>query len=447
MGPNAPRPIQNMEASNRSKSRWSVAEVVFYLLILALPFEEVVSIGGGSVVKWFGVLFILVSVFEAKTFYSHFPVAFIGYALYAAIGIAGDLRQPDLTLAVLIEVMRPVLTGIFMLATYNLALNRQPNRLVVTLILSAIVFAAFQYYGLASGSANTYAQMAEQGQKLERASALGTDPNFAAVFMSLAVIPGVLAISGALRTNLFYKIPGVAGAALAGGGILMTGSRGGLIALVIGILSVLLVTRNFMVRFKLVVVVAGVLGLLGLAVAQSELYRTRLMDSLDKRDTAAREDIWHDALSVSTQSPLFGFGNRSYETALGNYSHTKETATHNVPLAILLGTGIAGLLALGSFYLQVARSVWIHRQSKTGMVVFPWFMIVLAGSLSLNLDLVKWYWLVMTLALALRKTEVTLPRRRAPAFDALACASQSLTSRPLGNPGLMNPLSPNQNYE
>ena len=247
--------------------------------------------------------------------------------------------------------------------------------------------------------------------------------------MSLAVIPGVLAVSGALPVARFYRVLSVLGALMAAGGIVMTGSRGGLLALVIGIASVLFGMRNWNGRLKVICVSFGTLGILGGAVLNDPLFRARLESSFETRDTAGREDIWQDSLALSLHHPLFGFGNRSSTSELGELRGEGTRATHNLPLSVLLATGVVGSLAFLCFYLNAARAAWRHRQSAMGVLVFPWFVIALVGSLSLNLEIAKWYWLITALALAVPKAQA-LETRKVTGFVSALNDSIETACRP-----------------
>jgi len=393
-----------MTILNNARQRVTLPEVLLYAVILALPFEELFTFGGGAITKWLGLSFVVASLLETRTFYKAFPLIFLCYLLYVAIGVGGDLVRETLSLSLLNQTMGPLLTCIFMIAAYNLAANRSLPRLFFMLSLSAALFAVFQYFGLANAVTNTSSQVVT-GESLDRVSALATDPNFAACFMSLAAIPGVLAVSGALPMATGYRVLSVIGALVAAGGIIMTGSRGGLLALVLGITSVLFVTRNWIVSLKILCVSGGVLGILGVAVLHDPLFRARLEASIENRDTSTREDIWQDSLSLFTQSSIFGFGNRNYMSELGQFRGEYQKGTHNVPLSVLLATGAVGSLAFLCFYMASARAAWRYRKSGMGMLLFPWFVIAFVGGMSLNLEIAKWYWLITALALAIPKSQ------------------------------------------
>jgi O-antigen ligase len=403
--------------SKKGAIQVSGAEFLFYAVILTLPFEQLLTIGGGAITKWIGLLFFVLSVSEIKTFYTSFPTPFLFYFSYVAIGIAGDLIRFPLNVSILNETMQPALNGVLMLAAYNLCRNRGFFRLVLVLAVSIALFSLFQVFNLAPGAATSSLQVLD-GNSMDRVSALNTDPNFSACFMALGVIPGVLAASGALFRGGLGKTAILSSSVLAAGGILMTGSRGGLLALVAGIAAIVLVAPRMIVRIKLVLASTLVLGLFVAILMNNPLFMGRLENSIEKRDTAHREDIWRESLSLAAESPLFGYGYRSYIYDLGRVRGEPMRGTHNLQLSVLLGAGGAGFMAFLIFYLAAVRSVWRHRKTTFGMILFPWFVACFVASLSLNLEISKWYWLVTTLALALPDSREEINRRLGQAAPA-----------------------------
>src|ERR1035437_6483856 len=122
-----------MRSLDQLHQRVSIAEVLFYATILALPFEELITVGGGTITKWIGLAFVVASLSATRIFYNSFPLVFLCYLIYAAVGVAGDLVRIPLSLTLLNQVMGPVLTCIFMIAAYNLAANRSLRRLMFVL--------------------------------------------------------------------------------------------------------------------------------------------------------------------------------------------------------------------------------------------------------------------------------------------------------------------------
>lgn len=381
-------------------ARFSLPESVFYLLIITLPFEELFTICGGSITKWIGLLFVLLSLGQTRLFYSSFPLPFIGYLVYMGIGVGQDLARHELNFSVLNQAIGPVLTGVFMVVSYNLAVHRSMPRVAFALFLSAALFSTFQVFDLAPDVTTISSQLVDRAS-VDRVSALGTDPNFAACFMSLALFPGVLGVSGVLRMRPLYRILSLLVAVLAIRGIVMTGSRGGLLSVTAGMLSILFVSSTYKDGIKLMMVTCGLLAILGLKVCHDPLFRERLENSIETRDTANREDIWHDSLILYRQSMLVGFGYRSYSYDLGQIRGEYQRGSHNVPLSVLLESGTIGFLAFLCLYVPAAHGAWKHRKDGIGILIFPWFVTAFVASLSLNLNIAKWYWLVAALALAL----------------------------------------------
>ena len=68
-----------------NKEKDSIADYLFYLIILILPFEEMTTVYGGSMTKWIGLVFFFFSMLNVKRFYGAFPKILIYYSLYLLI--------------------------------------------------------------------------------------------------------------------------------------------------------------------------------------------------------------------------------------------------------------------------------------------------------------------------------------------------------------------------
>jgi hypothetical protein len=117
------------------------SELLFYLVIAILPFEEVISLGGTSMTKWVGLLFFFVSLANRRVFYGSVPRIFIAFFLYIGIGMSVDVLSFPLELDSLNELVRPVLMAILMIVAYNLSLNKKSGRIVTAIYLSSLVCA------------------------------------------------------------------------------------------------------------------------------------------------------------------------------------------------------------------------------------------------------------------------------------------------------------------
>lgn len=116
-------------------------------------------------------------------------------------------------------------------------------------------------------------------------------------------------------------------------GIVLTNSRGALLAV--------LIIAGCYVWYRKGVVVAGILGVVGLAAMK--LVSSR-MDELDagEESAAGRVDAWYAGLEMFRDNPAFGVG-------AGNFTEYNELTAHNSFVLVLAETGFVGFVTWLAF--------------------------------------------------------------------------------------------------
>lgn len=184
--------------------------------------------------------------------------------------------------------------------------------------------------------------------------------NFAAIMEMTIAIPIALVVSGVVGKDkrLLY----ITAISLMGVALLLSGSRGGLVALIAEIIVVLLISTR--TRNRRDIVVKGVLAaallitiVAGAVIIGGESSLTRIADSASSRDVSSnRFHIWSGALRVAVSYfPLgsglgtFGIAYTQFDTASGL---ERVEQAHNDYLQMLTDAGIPGLI-IGGFFLYL----------------------------------------------------------------------------------------------
>jgi len=156
------------------------------------------------------------------------------------------------------------------------------------------------------------------------------DPNDLGLLFVTA-LPMALYLAG--RAGFLLRLAWLAGAGLLLYGVYLTNSRGAMLAL--------LVEGGVYIWMRRGVVVAGMLGVAGLAALRMLSSR---MDELDAgEDSAAgRVDAWYEGLHMFTSHPLFGVG-------AGNFTDYNYLTAHNSFVLVLAETGFFGYVAWLAF--------------------------------------------------------------------------------------------------
>ena len=389
-------------------------EFLFYCLILVLPFEEVSSFGGVSITKLVGAAFLVTSLTSIKVFYGSIPSIFFAFFVYVSISMIMDIISLPLDLAALNALLTPLLMCLLMIVTYNIAREKKAHRIVIALFISALVFSLAQILEIDVEAKRTGEMVS--GRMLDRVSALHADQNFAACYFSMCVIAGFGYIANFVSKKWFYPlvydskpVPTrwlYSSLALASSGIgfyaiIKTASRGGLAALFLGMLCIPLTTGKFTRKIKYVCFTGIFLASMAVVIMGNPLIMTRINSTVETGETAGRTEIWEAAINLIAESPVCGYGYQMHLYKLGHNTGGKlRRATHNTFLTIALSSGLVGLSFFLYFVYGAFKTIWVHKTAGVNTVILPWFVMSLAACFSLNMEITKWFWIILALGLA-----------------------------------------------
>lgn len=158
-----------------------------------------------------------------------------------------------------------------------------------------------------------------------------------------------------------------------------SGSRGALIALVVGVLTLTVSFRaDLLKRFTLVVAAACGLVVVLDQVLKSEIMSKRLIRSLNNNDFGGRTDIWAHVLSIIGEAPVLGHGSSGFELRIIQ-DYGVYIDPHNIFLYVM---AIGGLVALGLFLIFIYRlflSCWrtlIEQQDSIPLVLLSVLLFI-----------------------------------------------------------------------
>lgn len=144
--------------------------------------------------------------------------------------------------------------------------------------------------------------------------------------------------------------------------VVLSGSRGALLATSVGALLFLLIdnryrTRNILAVGGLVVLVQIVLLTTEIGNQAMEMFQTRVVNlTLERHYTSGRDDLYHTAYELGLERPWFGHGLSGYTALFGlNYPH-------NLALELFCETGLVGVCFLALLLLSALRFVVRHRR-------------------------------------------------------------------------------------
>jgi O-antigen ligase len=198
--------------------------------------------------------------------------------------------------------------------------------------------------------------------------------------------------------------------------IALTGSRGGMLASLVGLLIVpFTMTRLTPGRMALAVTLLVVSG--GIAVA----YVPQTIVSRLATTTTAVEDlslggrfrIWKAGLNAFAQRPMIGYGSGSFKVALLPELGYATQVAHNSYLSVLVEEGFVGLL----FYLTMFIAVFLalmRLPSSERRFALVLFMTIMVAMLPLSWDDRKTVWFVLAALMGLARAPYAAQRMVRP---------------------------------
>lgn len=239
-----------------------------------------------------------------------------------------------------------------------------------------------------------------------RYSATGTDPNDFALMVVLAVpMAWEVASRGTHRAAAlnFLFLPAAVVA------VVISGSRGGALALAVAMLVVPLGYRSLSAKRRHVLHAIGVGGLATLPFVWQQVSSAvsqnieRLMHTASDAVSGslnARDEIWTIAIDIFGGSPVLGVGGGAFPTALEAASGMAEAA-HNTLLSVGTELGVVGLCIFAAAIIATAAPLLASNSSKalpSLLLLLTW----LVGTFALTWEVRKPTWIVLLLVAAYR---------------------------------------------
>lgn len=203
------------------------------------------------------------------------------------------------------------------------------------------------------------------------------DNNSFAVSMVSAVGPAVFL--GFATTSWWKKGVAFGCALLCMHTVLLTFSRGGILALIItGVVVALLMPKK--PTYILALVLTAIIGLRLMGPEVTARFMTTFAEE-DERDTSAqsRVDLWRDCLTVMQRHPVFGIGPWHWPRIAGEFGWTPGKQAHSFWMQLGAESGIPALVLLLAFYGFTASRAWWLVRRKRGTVFEAYGLYVLSG--------------------------------------------------------------------
>jgi O-antigen ligase len=385
---------------------------LFYLLVLTVPFEtastQTVSIIG-SIPMILGMALTGAALLQPRVCFNFPPAAFwcfVGYFVVClALGTTQNLEYRGLVLTRLLTLAQMI---VLMWISFNLFRYPDICRNALLLFVAACaILSVLQVFGIGTVS------MA-QG----RSSLFGDNPNVLAATLALGLIMLVGITYG--RTTVERRLTLISWIVfpIIGTAIIMTGSRGPLIGLVVGIGLLVVRDGTWEAKLKIGSIAVLVIGFLVFSALSDDAMRTRLERSWYQGDTAGRDKIHAHAWAMFYEKPMLGWGPVYNAVELGSRIGRTTRDPHSTYLTVLTETGLlGGLLFFGGFGLLV-RAAWQARLRTEGALPMALIGCLLTAFVGGSWLYRKMLWLITAYVLAsawsLRETVRQVPAHSDP---------------------------------
>lgn len=380
-----------------------------YLFVLAIPFElphrpipiEIPTVAG--------FLFLLSSLLQPSICYRRIPGAAVAFGAYlwvfviAAVVIGSALERP-LVWNMFFVISQLLL--ILWIASNVMTDARALRGALLALVIACSVRAAIQVLGVATVATPEY------GGGF-RMMTLGQNPNLSAIILSVGL---VLTVGMHLaRVPLLPWVRRLAWplAVLMAIAIVQTGSRGGLLCAVAGLLTYAFRGTTVALRLRNGLLAVAGIALIAIIAWQSEAMRLRFEDSMSAGHLAGRELIYPAAARMIAERPLLGWGpiDNQYEIArrVGDHLPAWRDA-HNLVLELFTSLGVVGAVPYLVGVWLCLLAAWRSRTGMLGPAPFAMLVAALMGCMSGTWIAGRVFWFSMAVAIAadnLRRTPVT----------------------------------------
>lgn len=342
-----------------------------------------------------GALFLAVCLLQPGLCFGRRPSVtwwFLGYlyVYWAAYVVGGAQFTGDAVRSSLFYIQALLI----FVACFNLMRDPKVARQVmIVLAVAALVLALMTILGIETA----------KDSDSQRVTVFGQNANRAARVLLAGALAWVGLVVGRPRKALRPAVIAWPAFALCVLGMIMGGSRGGLVAFAAGLWMFSMTGPTIAVRARNIAITLFLLGGAGFAAYKSPLMQQRIQLAA-QGNLAKREVIFPAALGEFKSRPLIGYGPANqYVLAvrLGLPPKLHETRdTHNLFLEVLTATGVLGTVPFVWALWVCCWSAWKARRGVEGILPAAQMMSTMVGNLTGNYIVLKLQWVLLAYAMA-----------------------------------------------
>ncbi len=375
----------------------AVVRLGLIIYTLSIPFEIPHRTFPIEVTTATGLIFLLTTLLNPSACYKRIPAALLWFAAHlwilAIAAIVNGVDEVDLVVKHLLSLAQLLL--LFWTMSNVLEDARALRGFLVALVVACVVRAGIQILGIGA----TRREVWTGG---ERITALGQNANISAMILAA----GIITIIGLFITRASwlprFSVFTWGLAMLMGYATIQTGSRGGLICIMVGLSTYLFSGQTAKQRLRNAVFGLAGMAVLVLGALHSDMMRNRL-DAAEGGNLAGRERIYPAVLGMIRERPLLGWGpvENQYEIGrlIGERKKQKRDA-HDLVFELWTTSGIIGTVPFLIGLALCMRAAWKSRHGALGYLPLAFMAAIGIGCIDGTWLASKILWVMLALAVA-----------------------------------------------
>jgi O-antigen ligase len=382
-----------IKANKKQKSLTKlICEYAFYVFLISIPFEHL-PIGGINITfsQIVGVGLLCAAIFQPRICFRKPPLALIIFGVYLIVYLTfAFLREAQFfRMAITAFITMSQLLVLFWIL-HNLMLDDEKRKKAILVLgTSCVLLSLLMILGIGTEEI--------QG----RLWIFGQNPNSVAGTVAI----GFLCLMGHVygrfeKCSAITRIFILIGIGIVLMALLKTGSRGGLVALTVGVLAFLLKGKSLGTKIKITAIVCLGLVIILWVTFTNEAMRIRFEETVLEGSLSGREEILPVAFEMFQERPLLGWGPVNHIYELGSRLGLSTRDPHNLYLWLLNEGGIVGALPFFIGFLLCGLSAWNARKGKSGVIPMAFIMVILVIDLKGTYHYGKIFWFIMAYATA-----------------------------------------------
>jgi O-antigen ligase len=372
----------------------------YYVFIFSIPFQtaNVFLSGVGSISRLTGYLFVMITAVKPRLCYKRPSRAFWFFGIYLVVFVYSGLFATGTSWVSYNWIYTLTLIQLLLLFWVSSSLLRHNSRVIRqtlwTFASACVLLAVSMVVGLTS-------ELAVQ----DRETALDANPNSIAMVLMLGLLAQVGLAYGREETSRTARTCFWLFSPFLFLGLIRTGSRGAIVALLAGLLVFPIKRANVVARVRLALVMVLLLAFVAITSQSIGSVSDRWRRTFAEGDTAGRDEIFSLGWGMFLEKPVLGWGPVSHQAVLGSRLGSRfglggPRDFHNLYLHILTEVGLAGAVPFFLAILICWRSAWRARNNIQGILPMAMVLSLLVVSMVLTTMDNKLLWLVFAYASA-----------------------------------------------